>query len=640
MPLAAGECFPGSEVPQCVTNFARTAPHQRDGAAQFPSHIMKTLATSDLATSFPGLPFQAYKVVLVIDLVESVRLMASHEAAVVAQWRAFMDHAAQQVLPAHRGRLVKSLGDGLLAEFDAPADAVKTALSLHAFFQPINRRLPADEQLHLRAGIHASHLYVGEHDVYGHGVNLAARVATLGEAGDTVVTAPVRDGMVDGIDGEVADMGESYLKHWPEPVRTWRVYPVRVGQANWQPEKREAPASDFRPSIAIIPFDSRTPSPEHFVIGELIADGVIAQLARSQDIRVIARLSTTAFRGRHATPGEIDARLGATFVLSGGYAALGDKVLITAELADTRSGEVVWAERLSGDTMDLMQVQSELIHQLSTACAHALLNAEVQRSLALPLPKLDSNALMLGGITLMHRSTPRDLQRSQQLLEAVAERHKRVAAPWAWLAKWHVMQVVQGLSADPANDFKRAISIADRALDLEPNSTLAMSIKGHALCHLGSDVDGSRRLLQEATQSNPNDPMAWLYTCVWSTMWGSSKDSVVEAENALDLSPLDPQRYYFEMMLATCCAAAENWDRAENLCRSSLLKNRYHLPTIRTLVLAQHELGHTEKARLTMSLLLSLQPNLTIDQYLSAGGQSPLRQRVASAFRELGLKSH
>jgi TolB-like protein/class 3 adenylate cyclase len=601
---------------------------------------MQPLATNDPATSLPGLPFQAYKVVLVIDLVESVRLMAGHEAAVVARWSAFMDDAAHRVLPQHQGRLVKSLGDGLLAEFDEPVNAVEAAFALHAFFIPLNRPLPANQQMHLRAGIHASHLYVGEHDVYGHGVNLAARVATLGEAGEIVVTAPVRDGIVDGVDGEIEDMGESYLKHWPEPVRTWRVHPARAGQPNWRPEKHEAPASDFRPSIAIIPFDARTPSPEHFVIGELIADGVIAQLSRSQDIRVIARLSTTAFRGRGATPGEIDARLDATFVLSGGYAVVGDKVLITAELADTRRGEVVWADRIGGDTMDLMQVQSELIHRLSTACAHALLNAEVQRSLVLPLPQLDSNALMLGGITLMHRSTPRDLQRSQQLLEAVAERHKRVAAPWAWLAKWHVMQVVQGLSADPANDFKRAISIADRALDLEPNSTLAMAIKGHALCHLGSDVDGAHRLLQEAIQSNPNDPMAWLYSCVWSTMWGNPNESVSEAENALNLSPLDPQRYYFEMMLATCCAAAGNWDRAEGLCRSSLVKNRYHLPTIRTLVMAQHELGHTEQARKTMSLLLSLQPNLTIDQYLSAGGQSPLRQRMANAFRELGLKSH
>lgn len=586
-----------------------------------------------------ALPLQQHKVVLVVDLVESVRLMANNEAAVVERWQGFMRFASKCV-PDHRGRLVKSLGDGLLAEFDEAADAVQTAMALHSHFIPVNKSLHPNEQLHLRAGINASQLYVGEHDVYGHGVNLAARVASLAEPGDIVVTANVRDSIVDGVDGEVEDMGESYLKHWPEPVRTWRVHPMRAGQVLWRPEPREAAATDFRPSIAVIPFEARNPSPEHFVIGELIADGVIAQLSRSQDLRVISRLSTTAFRGRHATASEIDGRLDAAFVLSGSYTTMGNKVVIMAELADTRRNEVVWAERISGDTMDLMEVQSEMLSSLSTACAHSLLNAEVQRSLVLPLPKLDSNALMLGGITLMHRSTPRDLQRSHQLLEAVAERHKRVAAPWAWLAKWHIMQVVQGLSADPASDFRRAISVADKALDLEPASSLAMAIKGHALCHLGADVEGSRRLLQEATLSNPNDPMAWLYNCVWSQMWGLPSNSIDEAESALHLSPLDPQRYYFEMMLATSCAAMGQWERTVELCRASLQKNRYHLPTIRTLLIAQHELGLVSEAKETFSLLIQLQPHLTVQQYLAAGGESPLRQRVAKALTNLGLRLH
>jgi adenylate cyclase len=595
---------------------------------------------ADLAHLASGLPMHEYKVVLVIDLVESVRLMASHEAAVVDQWRGFMAGASEQTIPRHRGRLVKSLGDGLLAEFDQPADAVRADMAMHAHFVPVNRQLPTQEQLWLRAGINASHLYVSEHDVYGHGVNLAARVAGLADPGDTVVTAPVRDGIVDGVDGDVEDMGESYLKHWSEPVRTWRVRPVSTAKFSWRPERREAPATDFRPSIAVIPFDARTPSPESFVIGELIADGVITQLARSQNIRVISRMSTTAFRGRGATAGEIDAKLDAPFVLSGGYATMGDKVMITAELADTRRGEVVWAERLSGDTMDLMQLESELINALSTACAHALLNAEVQRSLVQPLPKLDSNALMLGGITLMHRSTPRDLQRSQQLLEAVAERHKRVAAPWAWLAKWHIMQVVQGRSPDPASEFRRAISIADRALDLEPSSALAMAIKGHALCHLGSDVDGSRRFLLEATQSNPNDPMAWLYNSVWSTMWGTAQESMDEANTALQLSPLDPQKYYFEMMLANSCLALGQLDQAIALCQSSLKKNRYHIPTIRALVIAQFENDQVEAARDSFDLLLKLQPDLTIEKYLAAGRDSPLRQRGAKVLGALGARAH
>lgn len=586
-----------------------------------------------------ALPLQQHKVVLVVDLVESVRLMASNEAAVVERWQGFMRFASKCV-PDHRGRLVKSLGDGLLAEFDEAADAVQTAMALHSHFIPVNKGLHPNEQLHLRAGINASQLYVGDHDVYGHGVNLAARVASLAEPGDIVVTASVRDGIVDGVDGEVEDMGESYLKHWPEPVRTWRVHPVRAGQVLWRPEPREATATDFRPSIAVIPFEARNPSPEHFVIGELIADGVIAQLSRSQDLRVISRLSTTAFRGRRASASEIDGRLDAAFVLSGSYATLGGKVVIMAELADTRRNEVVWAERLSGDTMDLMEVQSEMLGSLSTACAHALLNSEVQRSLVLPLPKLDSNALMLGGITLMHRSTPRDLQRSHQLLEAVAERHKRVAAPWAWLAKWHIMQVVQGQSADPASDFRRAIAVADKALDLEPASSLAMAIKGHALCHLGADVESSRILLQEATQSNPNDPMAWLYKSVWSQMWGTPEDSMNAAESALHLSPLDPQKYYFEMMLANSYLSSGLLKQAIDLCRSSLQKNCFHLPTIRALMICQYEVGQIEDARKTFELMRSLQPDLTIEKYLASGGQSPVRQRGARVLSELGLPIH
>jgi predicted Zn-dependent protease len=334
---------------------------------------------------------------------------------------------------------------------------------------------------------------------------------------------------------------------------------------------------------------------------------------------------------------EIDAGLDANFVLSGSYFTLGDRVVIMAELTHTRRHELVWAERLSGDTADLLQDQSELLQQLSVACAHHLLDAEVQRTLTLALPRLDSSALMLGGITLMHRSTKRDLERSFVLLEAVVDRHKRVAAPWAWLAKWHIMQVVQGLAEDPAKEFQRAIGIADRALDLEPNSSLAMAIKGHALCHMGKDVDVSRRLLQDATQSNPNDPMAWLYSSVWSSMWGTPEDSVIEAETALHLSPLDPQKYYFEMMLATSNAALGQWDKAVTLCHASLKKNRYHLPTIRCLATSQFEMGKIAEAQETVVLLRSLQPQLTIAQYLASGGSSPFRQRVAKAFSQLGV---
>lgn len=589
------------------------------------------------AAEVPPLPLQENKVVLVMDLVESVRLMASNEASVVLHWHGFLRHARDTVLPRHGGRLVKSLGDGILVEFDEAAAAARATFALHRYFDEANGQRDDDSQLWLRAGLHATHLYVDDQDVFGQGVNLAARVAGLAGPGETAITANVHDMLVDGVDGSMQDRGECHLKHWPAPVRTWALSPLSVAGVVLKPAAPPARSGDFRATIAVVPFVSRCNAPEHFVVGDLLADGVIVQLSRSQHLRVISRLSTAVLRGRDDASQTASQQLDAHFVLSGSYVALGERVLVTAELIDTRHHEIVWADRLTGDMMDVVQQESALIHTLASTCADRLLHSEVQRTLTQALPRLDSSALMLGAISLMHRSTRRDLERSQQLLEALAERHKRSIAPWAWLAKWHIMQVVQGMAADPLASFQRAIDIADRALDMAPDSGLALAVKGHAMCHLGTDVPGAERLLREATRINPNDPMAWLYSSVWSSMWGTADDSVIQAENALRLSPLDPQKYYFEMMLANCHAACGDWQQAIDLCEASLKRNSFHLPTMRCLLACQFEAGDIPGARLTLDSLLRIQPDLTLRKYIASGGYSPLRARVANALSKLGV---
>ncbi len=594
--------------------------------------------TEEVALLAAGLPLQQHKVVLVIDLVESVRLMAAHEAQVVERWRAFMVHASERI-SARRGRLVKSLGDGLLAEFDDATHALGTALELQRHFDDTNASLPDDQHMHLRAGLNASHLYVGEHDIYGHGVNLAARVAGLAGPGQVVVTAPVRDAIVDGMDGEVEDMGESYLKHWPEPVRTWRVWPVdRAGDGAARAKPRPPVQDDLRPTIAVIPFDCGAGPVDQQVIGELLADAVITQLSRAGQLRVISRLSTTAFRGRQTDLAEIQHHLSASFVLSGSYSVLGTQLVVTAELSDALRSEVVWADRLVGPVEDLLQVDSQLIHQLTDASTEALMDATIRRAMVLPVPQLDSNALLLGGIALMHRSTARDLERSRELLEAVTDRHGRVATPWAWMAKWHILNIIQGRSADAPAEFRRAIDIADRALDLEPHSSLALAIKGHVQCHLGVDLDSSRQLLLQATDLNPNDHNAWLYAGFWSTMWGDPADAVRESERALELSPLDPQRFFIEMLVAHAYHAVNDLDKTIEMCRRSLRRNGYYLASLRLLMTALYESGKTEEARQVFGKILALQPGLTLSGFRSYGKGSVGRERVAKAMEALGLK--
>jgi adenylate cyclase len=530
----------------------------------------------------------------------------------------------------------KSLGDGLMLEFDDPRQGVRAALDLQEVCGRINQGLPPDQQMHLRVGAHVAQFVADEYDIYGSDVNLTARVTTLAGPGEVVVTSQLRDHLTPGLDADIEDLGECHLKHVREPVRAYRIGPA--GQAPVIHSLATAP-QDFRPTIAVIPFEARSNEPEHFVIGELIADGVIAQLARSPDLRVISRLSTTVFRGRSGAIADVELRLGATFVLSGSYIASGGKVLIMVELADTRSDEIVWAERVSGDTGDLLEAQSELLHQIAAATARALIDAEVQRSLVQPMPRLDSSSLLLGGISMMHRSSVREFERSRQALDALVERHGRIATPRAWLAKWHVMKIIRGLSDEPQRDTVLALEHTRRALETEPENALTLAVEGYAHCQLLGNVDEANDRLTRAIRANPSEPMAWLFKSVASSMWGSKPESVEEAEFARTLSPIDPLSYFFDLLTANALLANNMHSRAIDYARKSLRANRHHSPTLRVLLTAQTELGQLTDAQQTLRSLLLEEPDLTVAAYLGMGSSGSItRQRCAMALRTLGLR--
>jgi adenylate cyclase len=586
----------------------------------------------------PELPFDLLrrtKVLMVLDVVESVRLMEQDEEDFVRRWHQFVHHAEQRVLPLHGGRIVKSLGDGLMLEFADAQGCVRAAFALQDHCAQGNLGYAETQRMHLRIGAHEAEFVADARDIYGTGVNLTARITTLAGPGEIVVTAEVRDNLTAGLDAEVEDLGECHLKHVREPVRTYRIGPA--GHAPVIPATQPAP-SDFRPTIAVIPFEARSNEPEHFVIGELIADGVIAQLSRSPDIRVISRLSTTAFRGRTGAMPAVETHLGASFVLSGSYVASGSTILISAELADARKNEVVWMERLSGATQDLLHVQSELLGSIAASASRVLIDAEVQRSLTQPMPRLDSSALLLGGIALMHRSSIREFDRSREVLTALIERHNRVAAGRAWLAKWHLLRIVRGLSENPTGEARVALELTRRALDSEPDNALTLSIEGLAYSQVLGDFELANKRLNSAIASNPNESMAWLFKSVLSTMWGSAADSVNEALFAYALSPLDPLKYFFELITASALLSDGKHAQAIEHANRSIQANRHHAPTYRMLLTAQVESGLMEEAQKTLRALLHEQPGLTVSSYLSIGStNSVTRKRCAEALRTLGL---
>jgi class 3 adenylate cyclase/TolB-like protein len=576
-------------------------------------------------------------VVLLVDLVESVRLMREHEASTVRRWTDFVGIATAEILPRRHGVLVKSLGDGLLARFDTVLNAVDASADMHRTVDAQNVGLPEDQHFHLRAGINAATAWSNGLDIYGTGVNLAARLATLAGPGETIASASAheqlaaglaslaapgetigsavaRDELTHSVDATCEDLGECMLKHFDRPVRAYRVGPASL--APTLPGRRDY-GTAMEPTIAVIPFDARNNAPEHFDIGNLIADSVIWRLSRAANLKVISRLSTDVFRGRKSDVAEVSAHLGATYVLSGGYLVNAGRLLVTAELSKVRDNEVVWTDRLSGEIGDLLKPNSELADRIAQAVYVAVFDAQVEHILTQPLPTLESYSLLLGSIKLMHRSSKNEFFQTRKILQELIDRHGRIAAPRAWLANWYILRVTRGWSEDRKREAAEALSTSHAALDRDPSNALALATEGFVYCHLLNDLDTARKRCDQAVNANPSHALGWLYLGTVNAFEGAGNAAVEASRRALALSPLDPQRYYFESLGATAELSANQYENAERLARSSLILNRMHPSTWRALTISLVSQGRMEEARDALGKVRQLEPDLTVQKYVA-----------------------
>lgn len=579
---------------------------------------------------------RATRTMVVLDLVESVRLYELDEEGTARRWEAFVREVETRLLPQWGGLLSNSLGDGLILEFLAVQPALKCALALHSMLDKFN--VGARSELHMRAriGVHTADVFFHEHDIYGRGVNLTSRLATLAEPGQIVLSDAVRDLLVPGLDPEVEHIGACYLKHVAEPVNAYRIQSSTDRHA---PALAKLPIPSLVPTIGIIPFEGRFVSPPHSVLGELIADAAITRLSANGTLRMISRLSTSLLSGRARPLGEIGALLRANFVASGSYRMRGDRVSLMIELADTRSQEVIWADEIQGSLAEVLEPKSDMVESICAGIMTAIAAREMRRVQRLPLPTLEGFSLQLAGATLMHRSSRKEFDHAREILEYLVERHPRVPEPRAWLAKWYVLRFTRGLVEDLAADSARALEQTRRALDASPECSLALAVEGFVHCHMLRDLDGAEERLNRALAINPNDSLAWLFSGIVQAFRGNGETALASADKAIDLSPLDPLRHYYDALACTAALAARRLPRAIELASRALRVNRDHPPTLRALTIAQVESGALEEARQTAARVLALEPNLTLRDYVARGprGGETTRKRYAAALAEAGI---
>lgn len=570
------------------------------------------------------------KVIAVVDVVESVRLMEQDEQEFIRRWQHFVGFALERV-GAEGGRLHKSLGDGLMLEFSDPDGCIRSALALHAWFAEANRHLAPGDQVHLRIGAHLAEFVADAYDIYGTDVNLAARIASLAGPGETIISAALRERLA-SCDSTLEDLGTCHLKHMKDPLHAFR-----VGEAGTCPVLPFAVQNvdALRPNLAVLPFGIRGAAADG-ITGEALADDFVAGLARSPVLQVVSRLATARLDQDRSTLEEVRRQGRLAYVMRGHALRESDRVALYVELADASSGHVAWARKFEGALRDLGAADGTLWQELATQVHAAVFERETERARDLPLPSLDASTLLLASIALMHRLTPADMARAQAMLEHLTERWPRHPAPHAWLAHLHVVR----LRLQPACREPEARLARDRvaaALRCDIDSPIALAMDGYARLHAEDDRGAAAESYAQGLAVRPDDALLLLLQAELLALGG---DGVLAQENvvrALRGFPFEPMRYLHDSVRALATFAAGDSRPALEFAQRSVHRQS-RCPAARAVLAAcQATSGRMEEARASVMRLLQVQPGFTVPSFLARlPAAAAVRQRLAEGLALAG----
>lgn len=589
-----------------------------------------------MSPSSPIAITRQHVVVVMVDIVESVALMQADFEDVVLRWLQLVARFRSGPIAENSGRLVKSLGDGLLLTFDHTESALRAAFGIQALVPTANAGVPAERMLAVRVALHECDVIADDLDVYGPGVNLTARLMTLARPGEVVLSELARDRIEDPFMAQFTDLGPCYLKHIELPVRAF----TARRHSDQAPLPRTLIATEkLRPTIAVLRFEVSSSDAEQQSWGALLADELTRMLSQQSLCGVVSRLSTQPLVASLAPDWEILAqRLGVRYLV-GGRCVPGRH--------QTRVDYTLWLRGegpLLRDTFDvafdeLRDADSERINSWVGRISAALVGTELRRAGGLKLPALADYTLLFAGVSMMHKTSPQLVHRAGETLELLSERNPRAAEPRAWLAKLHVLRMANGVAADPAAEAQRAHAQIRRALSEDPEHALALTVDGLVHSFLDRDLPAARACYEKALRINRNESLAWLFLSSVHAHAGDGDSAMQCIDEARSLSPVDPLKHFFDGFTAWSLLAARRYDEALTFARLALSANSSHRPSYFTLTMAQQLSGDSVSARQTATQVLALVPSFTVQGYLNAfpGGINAHARQLAQALRDAGL---
>lgn len=521
----------------------------------------------------------------------------------------------------------KSLEDMTSLEFPTAAEAVRFVLALQKWCLDRNKKVSQDSQFSMK--------YCVESITPGQDYQQrAAMLVDIPLPGEVISTVEVASRLVEGIDCDLVDLGEKSL---PEDNSTLRCFQISETSKTSAILPMLSP-EDLLPTVAVVPFTSRSRNSHDHVVGEILADDIISLLSRSLEINVISRLSTTVFRDNKASPQNIGNSLSADFILSGRYFEVGGKLEFDIELSEVKSGHVLWADRTT-TSANFVFDSPETVDWIVSSVQRAIFTREVSLSRWSPLSSLQNHTLLMGAVALMHRFSFTDFNNAKRLLDALLDRAPKQPVPLAWMARWHVLRVQQGWAGDVLAEASTALEYTKRALDIDPDNVLALASEGFVLTNLLKRLDDAKNCYDRALEISPNDAVVRLLRGTLFAFRGDGGLAMRDTERSLHLTPFDPLRFFFLSLSASACIAAEDYERALQLADKSLRSNSTHTSTLRVKAVAQMRLNKADEALLTGQKLLKLQPNLRVSDWLnnSPSRDFPVGKAFGETLREIGI---
>jgi TolB-like protein/class 3 adenylate cyclase/Flp pilus assembly protein TadD len=539
--------------------------------------------------------------ILAADVAGYSRLMGVDEEGTLAALKAYRRELIDPKISEHRGRIVKSTGDGALVEFASAVDAVRCAMEIQRAMAERNADVPEDRRIEFRIGINVGDIIIDEGDIYGDGVNIAARVETLASPGAICLSDNAYQQMKGKLALDVSDMGEQQLKNIAQPMR---VYIIRLDGA---PARPVLTLPD-KPSIAVLPFANMSGDPEQEYFADGISEDIITAVSKLRWFFVIARNSSFVYKGRAVDVKHVGRDLGVRYVLEGSVRKSGKRVRITAQLIDASTGNHIWSDRYDGELTDVFALQDKITNSVAAAIEPRLLEAEGVRSQNRSPSDIRAWDMAMQANFLFWRLTKADGEAAISILRRTIERYPDYAPAHSMLA---FMLLLLGYLGFIAPQVKQAAVLATRAAELDNSDPWAHVALGY-VAFTERRTDESVAQFQRALDLNPNFAAAHGYLGWTLAFDGQSDRAIAHSEAAIRMSPHDPQDVIFYGGMAAAHYLAGRYDEAIN----NALRLLQHRPTftgaLRLRVAALAQAGRLDEARAALERLKELQPDLSI----------------------------